>query len=115
MAYRTHRAREYGVGEYEEKEDKVRKYLKFRSSYELGFTGDDTEEFLSDIELDQIIKFYLIFILSCKIQEGLLYSKMGPLLRKDFNWKEQDFSWAKDAINLIDPELINHFKETMMI
>ncbi|WP_254474055.1 hypothetical protein [Bartonella sp. B1098] len=34
LAHRAHRAREYRVGEYEEKISKVKKYLKSRSAYE---------------------------------------------------------------------------------
>ncbi|WP_208440997.1 hypothetical protein [Bartonella raoultii] len=114
LAYRAHRAREYGVGEYEEKIAQVRKYLVSRNAYELGFSDGNTEH-LSNRAVDEIIKFYPVFILSCKITESMLYSDVGPLLRKDFGWKEEYFSWAKDAINLIDPELMKQFKEIMLV
>ncbi|WP_244393513.1 hypothetical protein [Bartonella tribocorum] len=116
LAYRAHRAREYRVGEYERKLSKAKKYLKSRSASELGTTGDTASvEILNDREIDETVRFYPVLVLSCKIEENLLDSDIGDLLRKDFGWNQEDFSWAKDAINSIDPELIRHFEERMVI
>ncbi|WP_254474053.1 hypothetical protein [Bartonella sp. B1098] len=76
-----------------------------------GVSSDAADmEILNDRDINETIEYYPIIILSCKIQESMLYSDVGALLRKDFGWKQEDFSWAKDAINSIDPELIKHFE-----
>ncbi|WP_407966106.1 hypothetical protein [Bartonella sp. C271] len=36
-------------------------------------------------------------------------SDVGPVLRENFSWKDEDFSWAKDAIAL-SPALKNEFR-----
>ncbi|WP_074380657.1 hypothetical protein [Bartonella doshiae] len=112
---RAHRAREYEIGEYEGKVSKVRRYLKSRRPYELGLNDDDYIDHLDNRSIYEIVKYYPMFILSCKINEDILRSDVGDLLRKDFGWKEEDFSWAKDAINLIDQELIKGLEELMTI
>ncbi|WP_375654464.1 MULTISPECIES: hypothetical protein [unclassified Bartonella] len=116
LAYRAHRAREYRVGEYERKLSKATEYLRSRSASELGMSDDTANvETLNDRAIDETIRLYPFMVLSCKIQESLLDSDIGDLLRKDFGWRKKDFRWAKDAINSIDPELIKHFEERMVI
>ncbi|WP_245410069.1 hypothetical protein [Bartonella tribocorum] len=69
LAYRAHRAREYRVAEYERKLSKVKKYLKSRSPSELGMTGDTASvEILNDKEIDEMVRFYPVLVLSCKIE-----------------------------------------------
>ncbi|WP_175868819.1 hypothetical protein [Bartonella gabonensis] len=116
LAYETHKAKEYKIGEYEKKVGKVKEYLKSRRAYELGLSSDAEDmEIFNDRAIDRVIKEYPTFILSCKIQESILYSDVGTLLQRDFGWKQEDFSWAKDAVNSIDPELIKYFEEMMLV
>ncbi|WP_254493294.1 hypothetical protein [Bartonella sp. B1099] len=83
MAHRAHRAREYRVGEYKEKISKVKKYPKSRSAYELGVSSDAADmEILNDRDINEMIEYYPIIILSCKIQESMLYSDVGALSGK---------------------------------
>ncbi|WP_273718325.1 MULTISPECIES: hypothetical protein [Bartonella] len=104
---RIHIAREYELGEYEEKLIKAKDYLKkthmfneWRMNEESG--GDD-----------EIMKNYLIFIINCKTLADILQSDIGAVLRKDFDWKDKDFGWAKDAINSISPSLVMDIKELL--
>ncbi|UNE53446.1 hypothetical protein [Bartonella machadoae] len=113
LIYRAYRARAYEAGEYEKKLIKAKKYLKSQRSYELGV--GDGEEYLKEEEINEMVKLYPYFILVCKIDESLLYTEIGDLLRKDFGWKKEDFSWAKDAIKLTDQEFIKGIKELMAV
>ncbi|EJF87215.1 hypothetical protein [Bartonella rattimassiliensis] len=114
LAYRAHKAREYRVGEYEKKLSKTKEYLKSRSAFELGYSDTANGEIPTDHDIDEMVQLYPVFVLGCKIEENLLDSDIGDLLRKDFGWKREDFSWAKNAINSIDPKLIGHFEEIMV-
>ncbi len=61
----------------------------------------------------EIMKNYLIFVISCKTLEDILQSDIGAILRKDFDWKDKDFNWAKDAIHSISSSLVRDIKELL--
>ncbi len=54
----------------------------------------------------EIMKNYLIFVISCKTLEDILQSDIGAILRKDFDW-------AKDAIHSISSSLVRDIKELL--
>lgn len=102
LIYRTHIAQEYEEKEYKEKRLKAREYLEKIQFLNEGI-GDD----------DEIMKNYLIFVVACRTFESILHSDIAAVLRNDFGWKKKDFSWAKDAIQLIDLKLVRGIKELL--
>ncbi|WP_246744059.1 hypothetical protein [Bartonella raoultii] len=62
---------------------------------------------------DEIMKNYLIFVVTCRTFASILHSDIAAVLRKDFGWKKKDFIWAKYAIQSIDPKLIKGIKELL--
>ncbi|WP_375634063.1 MULTISPECIES: hypothetical protein [unclassified Bartonella] len=104
---RIHIAREYEVGEYEEKLIKAKDYLKKTQTFnEWGMNEKSGGD-------DEIMKNYLIFIIACNTLADILQSDIGAILRKDFDWKDKDFSWAKGANNSISPSLVRDIKELL--
>ncbi|WP_375674467.1 hypothetical protein [Bartonella sp. CL100XZDX] len=104
---RIHIAREYEVGEYEEKLIKTKDYLKKTQMFnEWGMNEKSGGD-------DEIMKNYLMFIIACNTLADILQSDIGAILRKDFDWKDKDFSWAKGANNSISPSLVRDIKELL--
>ncbi|WP_375677436.1 hypothetical protein [Bartonella sp. AS69XJJH] len=104
---RIHIAREYEVGEYEEKLIKTKDYLKKTQMFN---EWEMNEKSGGD---DEIMKNYLMFIIACNTLADILQSDIGAILRKDFDWKDKDFSWARDANNSISPSLVRDIKELL--
>ncbi|WP_375610351.1 MULTISPECIES: hypothetical protein [unclassified Bartonella] len=107
IIFRIHIAREYEVGEYEEKLIKTKDYLKKTQIFnEWGMNEKSGGD-------DEIMKNYLMFIIACNTLADILQSDIGAILRKDFDWKDKDFSWAKGANNSISPSLVRDIKELL--
>ncbi|WP_375615190.1 MULTISPECIES: hypothetical protein [unclassified Bartonella] len=86
IIFRIHIAREYEVGEYEEKLIKTKDYLKKTQMFnEWGMNEKSGGD-------DEIMKNYLMFIIACNTLADILQSDIGAILRKDFDWKDKDFS-----------------------
>ncbi|WP_019218643.1 hypothetical protein [Bartonella florencae] len=66
------------------------------------------------MEIFEIIKNYLIFVVSCRSWGSILHSDIVAVLRKEFDWKKKDFIWAKYAVSSIDPKLIKDIKEILI-
>ncbi|WP_156809238.1 hypothetical protein [Bartonella queenslandensis] len=107
LIFRAHIAREYEVGEHEEKLIKAKNYLKKTQMFN---EWKMNEENGAD---DEIMKNYLMFIIACNTFADILQSDIGAILRKDFDWKDKDFSWARDANNSISPNLVRDIKELL--
>ncbi|WP_212112692.1 hypothetical protein [Bartonella queenslandensis] len=107
LIFRAHIAREYEVGEYEEKLIKAKNYLKKTQMFNEWITNEKSGG------NDEIMKNYLMFIIMCDTLADILQSDIGAILRKDFDWKDKDFIWAKDASNSIGPNLVRDMKELL--
>ncbi|WP_345096053.1 hypothetical protein [Bartonella acomydis] len=108
LIYRTFIAREYEEGEYEEKITKAKEYLK---KTQLFNEWKMSEDFWNN---DEIIKNYLIFVISCRTWESILHSDIAAILRKEFDWKKKDFIWAKYAARTINPKLVKDIKKLLI-
>lgn len=53
------------------------------------------------------------FVISCKNFGYILQSDIITALYKRFYWKEQDFIWARNANNSINPSLIRDIEELL--
>lgn len=107
LIFRAHIAREYEVGEYEEKLIKAKNYLKKTQMFNEWITNEKSGG------NEEIMKNYLMFIIMCDTLADILQSDIGAILRKDFDWKDKDFIWAKDASNSIGPNLVRDMKELL--
>lgn len=107
LVSRMHIAREYEGEEYKEKLVKTKEYLRETQLFNEWKANEDVWG------NDEIVKNYLIFVVTCRTWGSLLRSDIAIVLRKDFGWKKKDFIWAKDAMNLIDPKLIKDIRELL--
>ncbi|WP_240532167.1 hypothetical protein [Bartonella birtlesii] len=108
LIYRTYIAKEYEEGEYEEKFAKAKEYLKKTQLFNEWKMSEGVWN------NDEIIKSYLIFIVSCRALGSLLHSDIAAVLRKEFDWKKKDFIWTKYAVSSIDIKLVKNIKELLI-